>query len=214
MAKRKGVAGDRIGQLEDELKARDRRIAELRDDLDKLNDTVRRCREALEDDDAVFEQWKEAFDMKLNDHDRWEWRLSFVEGEEWYEKYRAIRDEWNRFVPDYNAAIGHGNKVGRPLEASEAQCEEVLERRKAGESLRGIAEEMTLGLRTVRTIVDSENGSDRTTIKHLARIDPDRAAERSWKRRKQMRDALPKRIHEAAKTRAALIKEAKGLGKN
>ncbi len=51
---------------------------------------------------------------------------------------------------------------------------------KAGKSLREIAEETSLGLRTVRTIIAKGNGTDRTTIKHLERIAPDRARERAW----------------------------------
>jgi hypothetical protein len=43
---------------------------------------------------------------------------------------------------------------------------------------------------------------DRTTIKHLKRIDPDRAAERLWQARQRSRDALPKRIAATEKTNA------------
>jgi hypothetical protein len=39
----------------------------------------------------------------------------------------------------------------------------------------------SFGLRTVRTIVDQGDGRDRTTIKHLERIDPDRKLEASWR---------------------------------
>jgi hypothetical protein len=37
--------------------------------------------------------------------------------------------------------------------------------RRRGTSLRDIAEETSLGLRTVRTILDQQDGGDRTTIK-------------------------------------------------
>jgi predicted ATPase len=43
---------------------------------------------------------------------------------------------------------------------------------KAGKPLREIAEETSLGLRTVRTIIAKGNGTDRSTIKHLERIAP------------------------------------------
>jgi hypothetical protein len=69
----------------------------------------------------------------------------------------------------------------------------VLKLHKAGGSLRGIAEDTSLGLATVRTIVSQKNGTDRTTVKHLERIDPDRAAAARWRARKRTRDALPKR---------------------
>ena len=58
---------------------------------------------------------------------------------------------------------------------------------KAGKSLREIAEETSLGLRTVRTIIAKGNGTDRTTIKHLERIAPDRARERAWQAKAQQR---------------------------
>jgi hypothetical protein len=39
---------------------------------------------------------------------------------------------------------------------------------------------MNLGLQTVRTIVDQGAGRDRTTVKHLQRIDPARFSEEPW----------------------------------
>jgi FkbM family methyltransferase len=42
----------------------------------------------------------------------------------------------------------------------------------------------------------------------------ERAQMRSWRARRRLRDALPKRIHELARARANLIKEAKGLGRS
>jgi hypothetical protein len=48
--------------------------------------------------------------------------------------------------------------VGRPLAASEAQQATVRKLRKAGKSLRWIAEETALGLNTVRTILVKANG--------------------------------------------------------
>jgi hypothetical protein len=82
---------------------------------------------------------------------------------------------------------------------------------KAGKSLREIAEETSLGLRTVRTIIAKGNGTDRTTIKHLERIAPDRARERAWQAKAQQRKHLPRKIHELRKAGDALLKEAKGL---
>jgi hypothetical protein len=67
--------------------------------------------------------------------------------------------------PDYNADVLKRN-AGRPLAASEAQVEEVLKLR----SLRGIAEDTSLGLPIVRTIIDKGDSRDRTSIKHLQRI--------------------------------------------
>ena len=194
----------------DRITARDARIRELRADLDKMDALVGKMREQVEDCDAQIEFWIEAFDMVQNDDGAWKWSASFVEGQEWFEKYQALLRKWNQFVPEWNA-FARPRNVGRPLAASEAQVAEVLKLHKAGGSLRGIAEDTSLGLATVRTIVAQRNGTDRTTVKHLERIDPDRAAAARWRARKRTRDALPKRINEALAKGRVLVKEAKGL---
>jgi hypothetical protein len=91
---------------------------------------------------------------------------------------------------------------------------QVLKLRKRGMSLRDIADETSLGLNTVRTIVGRTNGTDRTSIKHLRRIDPDRAHMRAWTAKRQARDALPRRIHQLRENGDELLKEAKGLGRS
>jgi hypothetical protein len=98
--------------------------------------------------------------------------------------------------------------VGRPLLASEVQSQ-VLKLHKVGRSLRGIAEDTNLGFQTVRTIVEQGERRDRTTVKHLQRIDPDRLREPAW--RERTRKALPKRVTEALAKGRELVKEARGL---
>jgi hypothetical protein len=73
-------------------------------------------------------------------------------------------------------------------------------------------DETRLGLRTAPTIVDGKAGRDRTTMKHLERITPDRREVLEWRSRKRVRDGLPKRINETLKAGKALVKAAKGLG--
>jgi hypothetical protein len=201
---------DRIAELEDELKQRDRRINDLKADISKLEDLVTRQDEHVRDCGEQIERWVQAFDMVQDAEGVWKWRSSFVEGQEWFEKYRELLKEWNRFVPDYNAAVRHRN-VGRPLAASDAQVEQVLKLHKQGSSLRDIAEETSLGLRTVRTIIDRPDWRDRTSRKHLDRIKPDVAAERAWLAKSRMRAALPKSINATRKTCDELHKEARGL---
>ena len=60
--------------------------------------------------------------------------------------------------------------VGRPIAASEAQQAQIIKRHKAGRSTRWIAEELTLSRRTVTTIVDKLDGTDRTTTKRRQRL--------------------------------------------
>jgi Helix-turn-helix domain of resolvase len=95
--------------------------------------------------------------------------------------------------------------LGRPLAASDAQCAQVRKLRKAKMSLREIAEETSLSLQTVRTIIGCEARSDRTSVKRLQKVDPDHAAVTAWKARKRTRDALPRRINETLAEGVALL---------
>jgi hypothetical protein len=210
MARKPRQPADRIGELEDALKERDRRIAELRREVDEQRDLIARQDQHVRDASDMIESWIQAFAMERREDGTWMWKPSFVEGDEWFEKYAALLKDWNRLVPEFNAAILKRN-VGRPLAASDAQRADVLRRRKRGESLRAIADEMSLGLQTVRTIIDQGAGVDRTTHKHLERIDPDRARQRAWRAKSQSRKALPKKIAAWEKTADELRQEAKGL---
>jgi DNA repair exonuclease SbcCD ATPase subunit len=197
-------------KLEDDIAERDRRIAELRRELDEARDLIQRQDEQLQDVDALLENWKEAFKMVLGDDGLWTVAPYFSEAEQYHDRYVALVREWNKNVAVFNATVVKRN-VGRPLAASEAQIKNVRQLHRRGVSLRGIAEETSLGLRTVRTILDQQDGTDRTSIKHLQRIDPDRARERVWQAKRQMRKALPRRIAAVEKANVALRKEAKGL---
>lgn len=184
-----------------------RRIADLKRELDAAHDLIQRLTENIEDFSAMNEQWKEAFEMVMGDNGKWTWSKDFAMGSQWYDKYAALLKEWNQFVGIFNATVEHRN-AGRPLEASEAQILEVRRLRKAGMSLRKIAEETSLALSTVRTIVGRDAGTDRTTKRHLERID-DRAAMASWRSRQRTRKALPARITAFEDDAAALLKEVK-----
>jgi hypothetical protein len=199
---------NRIGALQDEIKARDRRIEELRREIDDLRDLVRRMEEQVEDAGNVIERWKEAFQMEMTESGSWTWGPFWEERDQMVRTHNDLVDRWNRFVPLINR-----QPVGRPLAASEAQCATVLKLRKAGKSLRDVAEETNLGLNTVRTIVDKGKGTDRATRKHRARIEKDRQKAISWKRRKRTGDALPGQAQHTFDEGKALLKEAKGLGR-
>lgn len=201
---------DRIAELEDKLKQSERRVQELKADLDKERDLVSRMREHVESCSAQTESWIEAFDMVLGDDGKWHWNPTLAAGNEWFEKYSGLLRQWNAAVNDFNSVVAPRN-VGRPLEASEAQRAQVLKLRKGGMSLRAIADEVSLGLQTVRTIVGQRDGTDRTTVKYARRIDPERTAAVRWRARQRTRDGLPKRINESLADGRDLVKEAKGL---
>ena len=81
---------------------------------------------------------------------------------------------------------------------------------------------LSLGHNTVRTIVGKVSGTDRPTIKHLQRIDPDRARMQTWTAKRQARHARrpPERpirrrpdasiSHRGAPTRARASRPAPG----
>ena len=152
-------------------------------------------------------------------------------------KYNALVRDWNAHLAD----VKERRNVGRPLAASPAQVRRVLKLRKGGLdldafvgetiglngfeaskltrkydkpplSLREIAEETGLGLNTVRTIIAQAKRTDRTSRKHLARVEPEAIDQRlaRWKRQRRSGNELPKRINNHLKAGAALILEARG----
>jgi hypothetical protein len=146
--------------------------------------------------------------MRQNEQGKWNY-------DEWVETCIAARNahndivkKWNRHVALFNNTIVRRN-VGRPIAASEAQQAQIIKHHKAGKSERWIAEEMTLSRRTVTTVINKKRGTDRTTVKHLQRIDPGRFKSEPW--RERTRANLPKRIGETLERGAELVKAAKGL---
>jgi hypothetical protein len=193
----------RVAELEDALK-------ELKTDLDRANDLIERQAEQVRDCNDAIQSWIEGFSMTLDANGKWQWESFVLAADDWHNRYVELLRQWNRFVPDYNAAVRRRN-VGRPLAAGDGQVTAVLKLRKAGKSLRAIADETNVGLNTVRTIVDQGDQRDRTTLKHLERIRRDMGEERTWQSRKRTRAALPRRINDVIEQGAALGKEAKGI---
>ena len=189
----------RIAKLEDEIKQRDRRIAELRAEIDELGDLVERMEENVEDANTVIERSREWLDDPF-----WDWTAL----EDYRAKYNALVRDWNAVVP-----LMRQQPVGRPLAASDEQVESGLKLRRQGMSLRAIAEETSLGLNTVRTIVDRSNGTGRT-MRRWRRIEFDREAVIEWRRLKRKKEtiaALPKQAQHVIEQGQSLLKETKGL---
>ncbi len=203
----------RIEELEVDLGHRDEQIKELRDERRRAVDLVDEMRDSIEDSNTLIDSWIEAFDLELRDGGySWNRHRLVDQYSDLLEKHNKLVREWNKFIGDYNRTVAPRN-FGRPLEASEAQIKKVCQLHKAENSLRAIATKTSLGLRTVRTIVDKDAGTGRigkrTNLLRKREIDRLRAAEhRSHKR---IRDGLPKRITETRKRGEELIKAAKGL---
>ena len=109
--------------------------------------------------------------------------------------------------------VPHDRPIGRPLAASEKQRVDVRNRRKAGEGLRSIAHATNLSVRSVRTVVEKDAGTDRTSkrAKELRRNEFTRQRAAAFRARKKAHEALPGQVRELQKTGAKLIKRAKGL---
>jgi len=201
-----------VGELEDELKVKERRIEELRQEIDEQRELIDRLRENSEEADGVFEAWIETFEMERTDSGGLTWKPFWQEHNQLIDDYNDLVRRWNKYLPVINR---EPRNVGRPLAASEAQVVQVQKLRKAGRSLRGIAEDTSLSVDTVRTIVGKMNGNDRTTTKHrqrLERID-ERQRLAKWKRQRRTGDAPPRRVQRVVEGGRALVKEAKGLGR-
>jgi hypothetical protein len=206
----------RIGELKEDLKQRDRRIEDLRREIDEMRDLNKRLGEQAEDHVNLLEQWCDAFDMELTD-DGWSWKPFWDQHNDLVDRYNDLVRKWNKFVPDYNATVAK-QPVGRPLAASEAQVITVRKLHKSGVSLRGIMDETSLGFATVRTIVGQIDRTDRTTQKRrerlgLERIVIDKMERARQKRQRRTGNTLPARAQAIAEQGRALAQEVRGLGK-
>ena len=152
-------AAKRIAELESELKRRDDKIKELTTERDEAHKLVDQMRENTERHNETIDQWIEVFGMLQNDKGIW---IFDPEQTELWERYdamladnRRLIRQWNKFVAEYNAAV-RPRERGRPLAASEAQCADVIKRRKSGEPLRKIA--YATGLGVTNRMHDSSQG--------------------------------------------------------
>ncbi len=198
----------RVAELVDDLRQRDDKITELRDDLDEQRELNGKMREHLEDRKAIMDNVIEAFGMEhVGDH----MHFRYAPGD--------VADKYNELLGDYNNLVGRWNREfagrspGRPLAASETQVDEVRRLRKDGLSLRLIVAETNLGLRTVRTIIEKDAGTDRTSKREAEKRKRmfDKMRAREWRDRKRSLDQLPKRIAATQRDGDELIKAAKGL---
>jgi len=212
-------AQDEIRQLKVRLEVQQMRVENAHKDRDEAFRLVDQMREHVEDAQHLIERWQEAFEMVQDADGTWQFDPTITgmmaRHDETREKYIELLARWNKLVPRYNAKIAP-QPIGRPMKASTAQVEDVKRRHKAGESLRKIATATGLSFRTVRTIVGKADGTDRTSRRHekLRRLEFDRLRAAEYRRRKKMRDALPKQIGELQERGAALVKAAKGLGQD
>jgi hypothetical protein len=195
------------GWFRDQLRQRDGLIAELRSERDEQTDLIRRLREHAEDYVTSIESWRETFEMELTD-EGWSWQPFWDEHWKLVDRLNALVRDWNRMIP----LIDGVRDVGRPLAASEAEAAYVLKLHRQRKSLRAIADETSLSLRTVRTIIGRAHFSDRTSVKRR-KIAIDQHERAHWKATRRTGDALPQQVQAVIEIGQALVQEAKGLGR-
>ena len=195
---------DKLGELEDQIKGLERRTDELRAERDAANALIGRMRESIETAQSMVESFVYSFDMQERADGVLEWSEDC-----WEDKYYELLSDWNKFVPQYNAVVAPRlRNFGRPLLASDAQRDDVLKRHRARQSLRSIADDTELSLRTVRTIIDKRDRLDRSSVARLKRTAPEVLAD--LRARRKERKTLPRRVTALKKETAKLLKEAKG----
>jgi hypothetical protein len=198
-------------ELTAELKQCQTKIKELTKERDEAQKLVDEMREHTEDHDRLIDQWIEVFEMQKGESGKWIFDPGYLQ---WWDEdtrlhgeYMKLIKDWNKFVTRYNATV-NPKPIGRPLAASEAQQKDVLKRRKAGASLRALAEATSLSVRTVRSILAQKKRTNK-----LRRIEFDRQRAAAYRARLRGRNALPQQITEHLKAGAELIKAAKGIGR-
>jgi hypothetical protein len=198
----------RIADLERELRLRDERIKELKAEVDERVESVRRLEQHIEEDREYLEHFIQSFGLTVNDAGEWTNSEFLNEGRQLLEAYDELGSRYNKLVGRFNRNIAAVQPVGRPIAASEAQQAQILKHHKAGRSSRWIAEELALSRRTVTTVIDKSDGTDRTSAKrrqHLG-LEPKR---KDW--RDAARARLPKAATEHFEKGRKLLQEAKGL---
>jgi hypothetical protein len=192
------------------------RIIELRGELDKernliaaMREHIERAHEQVERSNRTIKRWIDGFEMAFADKG-WAWRNDLIE------RYNDLRNKYNQLAKKWNRYIGSfkiPQAVGRPLRASEVQRAQVRKLRKAGHTLRDIANETNLSLQTIRTILGQKGGVGGMgkTKNKLRKIELNHHRMNPWRSRNRAGDA---QISAAFKDSKNLIKDGENLLKH
>jgi len=116
----------KVADLERELKFRDRRINELKNEIDGLRQEVREMEDWVKERDAYLEQFITTFGLEL-DNDGSYRNGDFIQGHQRLaDKYNDLVGRHNKLIRRFNANIASVQSVVRPLAASEAQQFQIL----------------------------------------------------------------------------------------
>src|SRR6516165_3380371 len=106
MAKPKKAATNpeqRIADLERELRLRDERIAELKDEIDEDRDLIRRMSEHAKEHDEQLEHFIAAFGLVMTDDGKWS-------NGEFITDHNALVEKYNDLITRYNKLVGSFNR--------------------------------------------------------------------------------------------------------
>ena len=202
-----------IGELEDDVKRLTKRLDDIRCEHDETVALVSIQCETLALQEEALQNWRDQIDVFF-----WVEAIKDAEAsrKEYADRYEALLAKWNAFVPVYNEVVAQKKRnFGRPPAASNAQAARVLDLHKADQSLRSIAEDINIGVRSVRTIIDKKDGVDRATQARLERIAPDRITTTKQRALQRKLAGIPQRLKRLLKDMdrltADLDKRAKGM---
>ena len=195
-----------IGELEDDVKRLTKRLDDIRCEHDETVALVSIQCEALALQEDALQNWRDQIDVFF-----WVEAIKDAEAsrKEYADRYEALLAKWNAFVPEYNEVVAQKKRnFGRPPAASNAQAAR-------DQSLRSIAEDINIGVRTLRTIIDKKDGVDRATQARLERIAPDRITTTKQRALQRKLAGIPQRLKRLLKDMdrltADLDKRAKGM---
>jgi uncharacterized coiled-coil protein SlyX len=198
----------RIADLEREGRFKDKRIAELKAELDEQRALVHEMEEHIAERDETLEHFVQAFGLVLNDDGKYG-NSEFLTGHDaLIGKYNDLVARHNKLVGIVNRHIARLNPPGRPMATSEVQQAEILKHHKTGRSSRWIAGEMSLSRQAVMTVIDKRDGTDRTTQQRRRKLGIEPKI-KDW--RVASRERMPKALTKHLTKGRALLKEAKGL---
>jgi len=196
----------RIEELETELRRSREREKELKTELVEARDLLGRQAETVATMHDVHQGWIDGLQMVQDEDGKWSMSLAY---KDLIESHSELVHKWNRLAERWNRHVAP-QPVGRPLEASEAQVQEVKKLRKKGRSLRGIVMDTGLSMSTVRTITGRDSEAARKeSAKRQHELNRLRAAE--YRSRVKQLNALAKRTPAVLNDLAEVQKAAKGL---
>jgi hypothetical protein len=123
----------RIGALEDEVKAKNARIAELHAEVDEARQLVEEMRQQVITNNDIVDGWIEAFGMTLGDDGLYHWEGVVQEWEKERNELQADYDRLQSLIrPQLDFwASRQKPEPGRPIAASASQQAAVREFRRA-----------------------------------------------------------------------------------